>query len=80
METRVQKWGDSLAIQIPQSFADETQMDQDTLVDISLLDGKLIVAPIQKPKYRLEDLLAGITEDNLHQEVDFGDAVGNEIW
>ena len=28
----------------------------------------------------LEELLAGITEQNLHREIDYGPAVGKEVW
>ncbi len=33
MKTRIQKWGNSLALRIPKSFAVETGLDQDVLVD-----------------------------------------------
>ena len=36
-------------------------------------------AHVSKPTYTLADLLAQITEDNLHDEVDTGPAVGNEV-
>ena len=32
------------------------------------------------PKYDLDELLAGITEDNIHPEVDYGPPVGKEFW
>lgn len=28
----------------------------------------------------LEQLLAGITEENRHEEIDWGPPVGNEVW
>lgn len=37
-------------------------------------------SPAEQPKYTLDDLLADITPDNLHHEIDTGDAVGNEAW
>jgi antitoxin MazE len=79
MQTRIQKWGNSLALRIPKSFAVQTQIEQNTLVDVSLQDGKLVIAPV-KPTWTLEELLAQVTEDNLHGEQDFGEAVGGESW
>jgi len=38
-------------------------------------NGKLIVAPADKPKYSLKKLLAQVNEDNLHYEVETGPAV-----
>lgn len=44
--------------------------DQGAEVELSLVKGKLVVTPLKKPAYSLEDLLEGVTEDNLHKEED----------
>jgi len=80
MKTRIQKWGNSLALRIPKSFAAEVGLQKETSVDVSLADGKLVVTRISQPKPTLEQLLAKITKDNLHSEVDIGPVAGNEIW
>jgi antitoxin MazE len=80
MKTRIQKWGNSLALRIPKSFALETGLDKDVLVDVALVNGKLVVTPLLTSAISLEALLAGITNDNLHDEQDTGVAVGNEVW
>ena len=80
MKTRVQKWGHSLALRIPKSFATEAGLDQDAVVDITLVNGKLIVTPLTPSRFSLEYLLAAVTTDNLHNEQDMGSAVGNEAW
>ncbi len=80
MKTRVQKWGNSLALRIPKSFATEVGLQRETSVEISLANGKLVITPIAKPKPTLKQLLAKITKGNLHHEVDTGAAVGNETW
>jgi antitoxin MazE len=79
-KTRVQKWGNSLAVRIPKSFAEEAGLERETAVDLSMADGKLIIIPVAKPKPSLTQLLSRITDDNLHKEVDTGSTVGNEIW
>jgi len=81
MKTKIQKWGNSLAVRIPKSFAVETKMTQDSVVDLSLHDGQ-IVLKLHKggPRYTLEDLLDGITDENIHPETDWGQPVGKEIW
>ena len=78
MRTRVQKWGNSLALRIPKAFADEVHLDQDSTVDVSLVNGKLVVEPVARPAWTLDELLAGVTEQNLHGEIDTGPAVGND--
>ncbi len=80
MKTRVQKWGNSLALRIPKSFANEVGLQKETSVEVSLADGKLIITPVTKPKLTLRQLLAKVTKENLHHEVDTSSAVGNETW
>ena len=80
LKTRVQKWGNSLALRIPKSFAEEVRLVQDTPVEVTVKDGALIVAPIATVRPTLAELLAEVTPANLHGEVDYGPAVGNETW
>ncbi len=80
MKTKVQKWGNSLALRIPKSFAAETSLEPDTEVDLSLVEGKLVVTPLAGTDYSLEGLLEGVTEENIHAEVDTGASVGHEAW
>ena len=80
MEMRIKKWGNSLALRIPRTFADEAGLALDTPVEMTLEAGRLVITPITDGKPRLDDLLAGITPDNVHHEVDTGDPMGNENW
>ena len=82
MKTRVQRWGNSLAIRIPKSFAEDAGLHFEGEVDLALVEGHLVITPIDEPEleYRLEDLLAKINADNLHDEADFGAPVGDEVW
>jgi antitoxin MazE len=80
MRIRVQKWGNSLALRIPKSFATEAGLQTNSSVELSLVRGKLVVVPVVKPKLTLKQLLAKVTEDNLHHEIDTGPAVGIEAW
>ncbi|MBM2832609.1 MAG: transcriptional regulator/antitoxin, MazE [Dehalococcoidia bacterium] len=80
MQSRIQKWGNSLALRIPKAFAREIGLDRGMPVDVSLEDGRLVVAPIIQSRMTLEQLLEQITQDNVHHEVDAGPAVGEEVW
>lgn len=80
MKVQVQKWGNSLALRIPKSFAVESKIEQGSTVEVSLKGGKIIVEPVTETSYSLEELLAGVTRSNLHREVDTGAAVGKETW
>ena len=80
MKVRVRKWGNSLALRIPKSFATETWIEEDTEVDLSIVEGKLVISPVTPPEVTLEQLLERMTPENLHGEVPTGPAVGAEIW
>ena len=47
---------------------------------VRIANGKLVIVPIERPKFDLETMLEQITEDNLHAEVNVGPAVGQEVW
>ena len=80
MQTKVQKWGNSLALRIPKSFAAEVGISDNAVVDLALVDGRLVVTPAADTHFTLARLLAGITPENLHGEVDTGSPTGNEAW
>jgi antitoxin MazE len=80
LETRVQKWGNSLALRIPRPLAAELGLKDSSPVRLSLRDGKLVIVPVTKPAVSLESLLAQVTEENLHHEVNAGPSMGNEVW
>ena len=80
MKTRVQKWGHSLAVRIPRSFAKQAGLEENAPVEMSLADGKLLIEPIAKGNFTLHELLDGVTEENLHGEIPTGPRVGKEVW
>ncbi len=80
MRTKIQKWGNSLAVRIPKGFALHANLDNNSEVDIHLKDKQIIIKPIIRQKVSLEELLAGINSENMHREVETGSEQGNEIW
>jgi antitoxin MazE len=80
MKTRVQKWGNSLAVRIPVAFARSLGLEQDSQVQLTMTKSQLVIAPVRKPKPRLADLLDRITPANVHREVDAGKPQGRESW
>jgi antitoxin MazE len=80
MKARVQKWGNSLAVRIPKSFADEAGLQADSTIELKLIDRQIIVVRIEPEEYDLDKLLSTITEENLHREIDTGPPAGNEVW
>ena len=80
METRVRRWGNSLGVRIPKAFAHEAGLQENAPITLSLVDGKLLIEPVLVVGFTLNDLLAGVTEQNVHAEVNTGPAVGAEVW
>ena len=80
MVTKIQKWGNSLGLRIPKSFAKEAGVKEGSAVDIFLVGDRLVIRPLRNEKYQLSDLLSQVREDNLHEEISTGDAVGREVW
>jgi len=80
MRTRVQRWGNSLAVRIPKIFAAEVGLQNDSPVELRLEQGKLILEPSEPAAPKLEDLLRRVRNSNLHGEIDSGHALGKEAW
>jgi antitoxin MazE len=80
MRGRVQRWGNSLALRIPRAFARETALESGSEVELTLDGGRLVITPLGPAAVSLEDLLAQITPENLHGEVDTGPSGGVEAW
>jgi len=80
MTTKIQQWGNSLALRIPKAFAVEANLQKGAIVDVSEEDGKIILTPIKRRKFTLESLLSEVTKENIHGEISTGKRVGKEIW
>jgi len=80
VQTKIQKWGNSLGLRIPRAFAEEAGVGAGVDVDLSIRDGALIVSPTKRVKYRLDDLVGKVTAKNRHDAVDTGRPVGREAW
>lgn len=81
MRVALKKWGNSASVRIPAPLMREFGLSVDQEVDLRAEDGKLVIEPIREEmlRYSLAELVAGITPDNLHEAVDFGEPVGGEI-
>ena len=80
MKVQIQKWGNSLALRIPSAFAKETHIENNTVVDLKLENNHLVISPIDELEdYSLSSMLSEINDDNLHETIDFGKSVGEEL-
>jgi antitoxin MazE len=77
--TKVQKWGNSLAVRIPKVVTGSVQIEEGTEITISVENEIIKIVPTRK-KPTLEELMAQITPENQHSEMDWGQSEGNEVW
>ena len=77
--TQISKWGNSLALRLPKSVAQEAQVDDGDTVQVSVDNGAIVIRPA-RPRYSLDELVGRITAKNRHGETDWDRAVGGEAW
>ena len=80
MKTRVQKWGNSLALRIPKSFAEEAGLRAEAAVELTLVEGALVMRRVTPEPLTLDQLLLGVTDDNMPSDWNTGPVVGKELW
>ena len=82
MTAKVQRWGNSLAIRIPKSFAAQSKLQPDSPVEMTI-EGEVISLRLVAEKsksYTLDELMSGVTVKNRHEEIATGSPTGKEIW
>jgi len=79
MKTVVGKWGNSLAVRIPAIHAKELNLDEGDELEMTCVNGALLLCPTHR-EYTLAELLEQIKPENIHGETDWGQATGREAW
>ena len=78
MQVLVKKWGNSASVRIPSAVMEAAKLSLDQPVDVREEAGRVIIEPLRRPEFDIATLIAGITDENLHEEIDFGPPVGKE--
>lgn len=81
MIVKAKKWGDDLAIRIPARLVKMMNLNDGDVVEMTVENNQIVIrsASSTRPTDTLEELIAGITPENLHHEWNTGEAVGLEI-
>jgi antitoxin MazE len=79
MKVSVKKWGNSAAVRIPASVMEAAHLELDAVVEVREQAGRIVIEPVRKKTYDLNDLLKGINAQNLHEPIDFGPPQGKEV-
>ena len=80
MLVQVKKWGNSASVRIPAAIMASSALQLDQVVEMREEGGRIVIEPVIAPVYDLDDMLAQMTPDTFHDDVDFGQLVGNEVW
>jgi antitoxin component of MazEF toxin-antitoxin module len=70
MRARVSKWGNSLAVRLPQAAVKSLHVHEGEHVELSIKGDRLEIRAA-RPRYRLADLISEITPDNQPEPMDF---------
>ena len=76
---KVARWGNSLAVRLPKDVAERAGLAEGQEIDFEV-EGERLTIRRRVPHYTLDQLLAGVTSENVHTETDWGEAEGKEIW
>jgi len=79
VNTKIQKWGNSLGMRIPGHLAKEAGVQEGTGVDIRVVRGRLVISVLRRTKYSLAELVAGITPGNRNSTLLDGKPRGKEL-
>ena len=80
MEVIIKKWGNSAAVRIPASVMVAAHVVLNQPVEVREEQGRIVIEPVRRKEYRLDELLVGITAKNQHKPVDTGAPIGKEVW
>lgn len=80
MRVMVKKWGNSASVRIPAAVMAAARMRLDQPVDVREEEGRIVIEPLRPGAYDLAALVASITDENRHDAIDMGAAVGQEAW
>jgi antitoxin component of MazEF toxin-antitoxin module len=75
MIVEFRKWGNCLAVCIPKALAETFKLSDGKRAEINVENGALVLRPIvtsaRKPSYTLDELLSGMTRNDVPQEIDW---------
>jgi len=80
MKTTIEVTDRGVGVSLPSSIVAEGQFQVGSELEVTVRDGSIVLSPLSKAKAKLEELVAQITDENMHELVDWGRPVGGEVW
>ena len=76
---KIVRWGNSMAVRLPKVVLRDAGLKEGDVLEFGAKNGAIVAKPVKK-KVALRDLLARVTPENLHEEIDWGKPRGKEVW
>jgi antitoxin MazE len=73
------RWGNGTAIRIPKALLEDARLQEGDTLFLSVRNGSIVAKPAKR-KPALKDLMANVSAENIHGEVEWGMPRGKEAW
>jgi antitoxin MazE len=82
MVTKIQRWGNSQGLRLTKQVLEVAHIAVGDDVDVEAKDGLIVIAPVRRVrgKRSLQELVSRIPKGYKAKELDWGEAVGQEVW
>ena len=81
MQVLLKRWGNSAAVRLPAKIMEQASLRIEQAVEVRAEDGRIVIEPVRRSNFTLDELVAGIRPDNLpdRDDVDTGEPMGGEM-
>jgi antitoxin MazE len=80
IKTSVQAVGEGLGVPLPSIAVEKQGLRPGSELEVIVTKDAIMLLPVSKGKSKLDELVAQITDENMHELVDWGRPVGGEVW
>ncbi|CAI8758803.1 PbsX family transcriptional regulator [Pseudomonas zeae] len=80
MHVTIKKWGNAPSVQIPAAMMALANLSLNSIVDVRVQNGCVVLVPVSPPVIDLEAFIATMTSRLRHPEVNFAAAAGKEAF
>ncbi len=80
MEVKLQKWGNSVGLRIPNSLLKSLNLSMNDKVELKEEDDKIVITKSQQKRVSLEELFKNYSGGKLENTFEWDEPIGRELW